>query len=80
MRKRFLATHSAAAAYNVYRSTVSGGPYTLIANVTTTSYVDPIAGLTPGTTYFYVMRSVNSVGVEDGPSNETSGTISNQIV
>jgi fibronectin type 3 domain-containing protein len=71
-------SHSAAASYNVYRSTVSGGPYTLLVNVTTTSYTDPIAVLTPGTTYYYVVRAVNSVGVEFGGAPlEASGTIPN---
>lgn len=71
-------THSAAASYNVYRATVSGGPYTLLVNVTATSYTDPISVLTPGTTYFYVVRAVNSVGVEFGGAPlEASGTIPN---
>jgi fibronectin type 3 domain-containing protein len=70
-------TTSAAASYNIYRGTVSGGPYTLVANVTTTSYTDPVAGLSPGVTYFYVVRSVNIVGVEEEVSAEVSGTIPN---
>lgn len=71
------AAHSPATAYNVYRATSAGGPYALIANVTTTSYVDPIGGLTTGTTYFYVIRSVNSVGTEGAASSEVSGLIPN---
>eukprot|EP00697_Spironema_sp_BW2_P005671 gnl/Spiro4/17911_TR9543_c0_g2_i1.p4 gnl/Spiro4/17911_TR9543_c0_g2~~gnl/Spiro4/17911_TR9543_c0_g2_i1.p4 ORF type:complete len:124 (-),score=13.84 gnl/Spiro4/17911_TR9543_c0_g2_i1:1032-1403(-) len=70
-------TTSAAASYNVYRATVSGGPYALIANVTTTSYTDPVAGLTAGTTYYYVVTSVNSVGVESADSVQVSGAIPN---
>lgn len=71
------ANHSAASSYNVYRSTVSGGPYTLVSNVTTTSFIDPIAVLTPGVTYFYVVRAVNTVGVEEQVAVEVSGTIPN---
>jgi hypothetical protein len=71
------ATHSVPASFNVYRATVSGGPYTLVTNVTTASYVDPITILTAGTTYFYVIRSVNSVGSEDGASNEVTAIIPN---
>jgi fibronectin type 3 domain-containing protein len=64
-----------AASYNVYRSNLSGGPYILLANVTTTSFVDPISNLAPGKTYFYVVTSVNSIGVESANSNEASGTL-----
>jgi Fibronectin type III domain len=65
-------THSAASSYNVYRATVSGGPYTQIATgVVSTSYTD--TGLTDGTTYYYVVTGVNSAG-ESTDSNETSGT------
>lgn len=71
------ATTSAAASYNIYRGTANGGPYVIIANVTTTSYTDPVAGLTAGTTYYYVVTSVNSVGVESTDSIQVFGTIPN---
>ena len=72
------ATHAAAASYNIYRSTAAGGPYvTPIASSTITSYVDPIAGLVVGQTYYYVVRPVNAVGVENvsGQSSEVSGSV-----
>jgi fibronectin type 3 domain-containing protein len=70
-------THGPASSYNIYRSTVTGGPYTLLVNVTTTSYVDPASGLAPGTTYFYVVKAVNSIGQEGPTSAEVSGTLPN---
>lgn len=63
---------SAATSYNVKRSTTAGGTYTTIAsNVTDASYVD--TSVTNGTTYYYVVTAVNSVG-ESNTSNEASAT------
>jgi len=54
----------------VYRSTTSGGPYTLRATLgTVTTYQD--TGLTSGTTYYYVVTAVNSSG-ESSFSNQAS--------
>jgi fibronectin type 3 domain-containing protein len=63
------------AGYNIYRSTSSGGPFTVRLNsslVVTTSYTD--TGLTDGTTYFYVVRAVNNSNQESGNSNQASET------
>lgn len=60
-----------ATSYNVKRSTVSGGPYTTVGSPTGTTFTD--SGLTNGTTYFYVVTAVNSVG-ESGNSNQASAT------
>ncbi len=49
-----------ATGYAVQRSTTNGGPYALITNLTTTSFAD--AGLSDGTTYYYVVSSTNGVG------------------
>jgi fibronectin type 3 domain-containing protein len=66
---------SGASSYNVKRSTTSGGPYTTIATgVTSTSFTN--TGLTNGTTYFYVVSAVNSVG-ESGNSSQASATPQN---
>ncbi len=62
------------AGYNIYRSSVSGGPYELISG--------PIAGatftdtnVTPGQTYYYVLTSVSSSGVESGFSGQAAVTV-----
>jgi hypothetical protein len=55
----------------IYRSTVSGGPYTLIATIpATTTYQN--SGLTSGTTYYYVVTAVNSSNLESSVSNQAS--------
>ncbi|WP_209812902.1 S-layer homology domain-containing protein [Ammoniphilus resinae] len=47
--------------YRLYRSTVSGGPYFVLSeNLIGTSYED--AGLIEGTKYYYVIKSINSIG------------------
>jgi len=57
----------------VYRSTVNGGPYTLIATIpAATSYTD--TGLTIRTTYYYVVTAVNSSGQESAYSNQVNKT------
>ena len=67
-------TDTAAAGYNVYRSTSMGGPYSLIANTTSTfsTYLD--TGVTNGTTYYYVVREVALNTDELCQSNEASAT------
>jgi uncharacterized protein (DUF1800 family) len=49
-----------ATSYQVKRSTVSGGPYALLASASSTSFLD--GGLTNGVTYFYVVAAVGSAG------------------
>ncbi len=55
----------AATGYNVKRSLVSGGPYTLLTNVTAATYTDP--SVVNNRSYFYVVSAVNSVG--EGPDS-----------
>ena len=61
--------------YNVYRGTVSGGPYTkLNATVnTSTAYTD--GSVQSGKTYYYVATSVDAQNVESAYSNQTTAVI-----
>ena len=61
--------------FNVYRGTVSGGPYTRVnaAMTSTTSYAD--TSVASGQTYYYVTTEVGSTGVESSYSNEASAII-----
>jgi len=61
---------SGAASYNVKRSGTSGGPYALIASISSTNYADE--GLAAGT-YYYVVTSMSGSG-ESSNSIEVSGT------
>jgi fibronectin type 3 domain-containing protein len=60
-----------AASYNVKRAAISGGPYTIVTNVTGTADAD--AGLSQGTTYYYVLSAVNACG-ESADSPEAAVT------
>jgi hypothetical protein len=66
---------STVAGYNVYRSENSGGPYTKLDSgiVTTDSYTD--SSVQAGRTYYYVVTSVTTAGVESADSAQTSAAI-----
>jgi fibronectin type 3 domain-containing protein len=59
----------------VYRSAISGGPYTKLNSglIAATTYVDTT--VQSGQTYFYVVTSVDSSNVESADSTEVSATI-----
>jgi len=65
---------SAVAGYNVYRSQTSGGPYTKLDSsiVAADAYTD--TAVQSATTYFYVVTSVTSSGVESADSTQVSAT------
>lgn len=58
-----------AVGYNVYRGTVSGGPYQMINTAldASTNYTD--SSVVCGTTYYYVATEVNAEGQESAYSN-----------
>ncbi|MBW7885692.1 MAG: alpha-amylase, partial [Caldilineaceae bacterium] len=58
--------------YEVRRSNSAGGPYTVLATVTATSYVD--TAVEEGLSYFYVVRAVDTSFNRSGDSNEVEGT------
>jgi fibronectin type 3 domain-containing protein len=68
-------TSSGVVGYNIYRSTVSGGPYVILdsAAVSADTYND--STVQSGTTYFYVVRSVDSTGTESVNSSQVQATI-----
>jgi len=61
--------------YNVYRSLVSGGPYTQINGTldSATAYTD--SSVNSSTTYYYVTTAVDSTGTESAYSNEVNAAI-----
>jgi fibronectin type 3 domain-containing protein len=61
--------------YNIYRSTVSGGPYSILdsAPVATDGYTD--STVQSSTNYFYVVRSVDNTGTESVNSSEVQAIV-----
>jgi hypothetical protein len=60
--------------YNVYRSTVSGGPYTLQNSSLLTSSNFNDANVTNGITYYYVVTAVDTSSNESTDSSQVSAT------
>ena len=69
------ASTSVVTGYNVYSSTVSGGPYAKLNSspVAGTTYTDTTVQASQ--TYFYVVTSVDSNGVESAFSTEVSASV-----
>jgi hypothetical protein len=69
------ASTSTIAGYNVYRGTQTGGPYAQVGtgNGTATTYTD--ITVQSGQTYFYVVTSVDSAGVESVFSNQAQAVV-----
>jgi fibronectin type 3 domain-containing protein len=58
------------ALYNIYRGTVSGGPYSLLTSISSTQLQYQDATPAAGNTYYYVLTSTNADGAESVYSNE----------
>jgi fibronectin type 3 domain-containing protein len=67
-------TSSQIAGYNMYRSTISGGPFSKINStlISLTSYSDPVVS---GTTYFYVVTAVGTDGIESAFSIQATVSV-----
>jgi len=66
---------STVSGYNVYRGTVTGGPYTKINSSLVTSLTYTDTTVQSGTTYYYVTTAVDSSGNESVFSNEVIAAI-----
>jgi fibronectin type 3 domain-containing protein len=64
---------SRASSYKVYRAASPSGPYAEVGSPSSSPYTD--TGLSPDTTYYYLVTAVNSAG-ESGYTSYTSATTS----
>jgi fibronectin type 3 domain-containing protein len=67
---------SSVVGYHVYRGQVSGGPYSSASSSMDALNFDD-ANVTDGTTYYYVVTSVDSSGVESAYSNQATAQVPN---
>lgn len=69
------ASASPVAGYDVYRSEISGGPYAKLDStlVATDTYTD--STVQAGSTYYYVVTSLNSSGAQSADSAQVSATV-----
>jgi hypothetical protein len=67
-------TSSNITGYKVYRSTTSGGPYSLLSSLgnTTTNTDNSVSS---GQTYYYVVTAVNSSNTESPYSNQATAVV-----
>jgi Abnormal spindle-like microcephaly-assoc'd, ASPM-SPD-2-Hydin len=63
---------SGVSGYDVYRSTVSGGPYTQVGSASTVDYTD--SSVQANTEYFYVVTSVDA-GVQSAYSSQVAVSV-----
>lgn len=61
------------ASFNIFRGTISGGPYARINSSLTPSFTD--TSVTSGQTYYYVVTEVDSSGAESAYSNEAAAPL-----
>jgi len=68
-------TSSGVVGYNIYRGTVSGGPYTRINSALDSTPYDTDSSVQAGSTYYYVVTAVESSGAESTYSNQAQAAI-----
>ena len=61
--------------YNVYRGTISGGPYTKLTASPITSVLDSDSNVSSGQTYYYVVTAVDSSNNESADSNQAVASV-----
>jgi len=71
----WMASTSTVSGYNVYRGTVSGGPYTKVNGLLIGALTYGDTTVLSGQTYFYVTTSVDASGNESVFSNEATAVI-----
>jgi hypothetical protein len=64
--------------YRIYRTSQSGGPYTLIGSASHENRTFTDTNVQSGSTYFYAVKSVNQQSVESSYSNEVRVDIPRQ--
>ena len=66
---------STATGFNVYRGSVSGGPYSKITPAPVSADVYTDSSVTAGDTYYYVVTAVNSSGQESAHSAQVTAVV-----
>jgi len=69
------AASSSVTGYNVYRSSQSGGPYSLLNSSAVGSPAFTDSNVQAGQQYFYVVTALDSSGGESSFSNEAAATV-----
>jgi fibronectin type 3 domain-containing protein len=69
------ASTSVVVGYNVYRSSISGGPYTKLNSSLDASTTFTDSSVLSGQTYYYVVTAVDSNNVESLYSNQATAVI-----
>jgi hypothetical protein len=68
-------TSTTVVGYNIYRGSVSGGPYTVLNSTPNASLTYTDMTVTAGQTYYYVVTAVDGSGNESVVSNQVAVTI-----
>lgn len=68
-------TSSTVIGYNIYRGSVSGGPYTVLNSTPNAGLTYTDMAVTAGQTYYYVVTAIDGSGNESVVSNEVAVTI-----